>query len=169
MGLVHCLRPRRAVQVHPYGAALAEALNSLYEAELIRNQGPCCEDIDAACARHRRVGPLGGYYSATLRLRHASPHRARSYLDPVTTATAAGTTTTSNHRHQTNQPPQNPGLDRLYCCGLLGVFRTVLVLCFRLPSSGPGNRVRPRSGCDTLGLREGGHDCISARSTRQCP
>ena len=52
-------------------------------------------------------------------------------------------------------------------CGLLGVFRTVLVLCFRLPSSGPGNRFRPRSGCDTLGLSEDGHDCISARSTRQ--
>ena len=51
--------------------------------------------------------------------------------------------------------------------GLLGVFRTVLVLCFRLPSSGPGNRFRPRSGCDTLGLSEGGHDCISVRSMRQ--
>ena len=51
--------------------------------------------------------------------------------------------------------------------GLLGVFRTVLVLCFRLPSSGPGNRFRPRSGCDTLGLSEDGHDCISVRSTRQ--
>ena len=51
--------------------------------------------------------------------------------------------------------------------GLLGVFRTVLVLCFRLPSSGPGNRFRPRSGCDTLGLSEDGHDCISVRSMRQ--
>ena len=35
----------------------AEALNSLYKAELIRNQGPW-EDIDAARTRHRRVGPL---------------------------------------------------------------------------------------------------------------
>ena len=41
----------------PFGFALAEALNSLYKAELIRNQGPW-EDIDAARARHRRVGPL---------------------------------------------------------------------------------------------------------------
>ena len=53
--------------------------------------------------------------------------------------------------------------------GLLGVFRTVLVLCFRLPSSGPGNRVQPRRECDTLGLSEDEYDCISVRSTRQYP
>ena len=52
---------------------------------------------------------------------------------------------------------------------LLGVFRTVLVLCFRLPSSGPGNRFRPRRECDTLGLSEDEYDCISARSMRQYP
>ena len=51
--------------------------------------------------------------------------------------------------------------------GLLGVFRTVLVLYFRLPSSGPGTRFRPRRECDTLGLSEDEYDCISARSTRQ--
>ena len=66
-GLVHHLRPSGAVQVYslrgcpgrvrggrlggvegrpPFGFALAEALNSLYKAELIRNQGPW-EDIDA--------------------------------------------------------------------------------------------------------------------------
>ena len=77
-GLVHHLRPRRAVQVYslrgcpgrvrgghlggvegrpPFGFTLAEALNSLHKAELIRNQGPW-EDIDAARGRHRRVGPL---------------------------------------------------------------------------------------------------------------
>ena len=50
-----------------------------------------------------------------------------------------------------------------------GRFSDSACLCFRLPSSGPGTRVRPRSGCDTLGLSEGGHDCISARSTRQYP
>ena len=48
-----------------------------------------------------------------------------------------------------------------------GGFSDSACLCFRLPSSGPGNRFRPRSGCDTLGLSEDGHDCISARSTRQ--
>ena len=53
--------------------------------------------------------------------------------------------------------------------GLLGVFRTVLVLCFRLPSSGPGNRFRPRRECDTLELSEDEYDCISARSMRQYP
>jgi len=42
--------------------------------------------------------------------------------------------------------------------GLLGVFRTVLVLCFRLPSLSPGNRFRPRRECDTLGLSEDEYD-----------
>ena len=42
--------------------------------------------------------------------------------------------------------------------GLLGVFRTVLVLCFRLPSSDPGIRFRPRRECDTLGLSEDEYD-----------
>ena len=48
-----------------------------------------------------------------------------------------------------------------------GGFSDSACLCFRLPSSGPGNRVQPRRECDTLGLSEDGHDCISARSTRQ--
>ena len=56
-----CPRPRQSPRwgrrATPFGFALAEALNSLYKAELIRNQGPW-EDIDAARARHRRVGPL---------------------------------------------------------------------------------------------------------------
>ena len=93
-----------------YDNALAEALNSLYKAELIRNQGPW-EDIDAARARHRRAGSLGGYHPATLRLRHASPRRARSLLGPRRQPEQPGTITTGNHRHQINQPPPNPGLD----------------------------------------------------------
>ena len=77
-GLVHHLRPWGAVPVHSLRAGpvrlrggrlggfqgrLLSALpwprrsSSLYKAELIRNQGPW-EDIDAARARHRRVGPL---------------------------------------------------------------------------------------------------------------
>ena len=48
-----------------------------------------------------------------------------------------------------------------------GYFSDSACLCFMLPSSGPGNRFRPRSGCDTLGLSEDEYDCISARSTRQ--
>ena len=40
-----------------YDNALAEALNSLHKAELIRNQGPW-QDIDAARAHHHRAGPL---------------------------------------------------------------------------------------------------------------
>ena len=50
-----------------------------------------------------------------------------------------------------------------------GYFSDSDCLCFRLPLLSPGNRVRPRSGCGILGLSEGEHDCISARSTRQYP
>ena len=49
--------PRRVPRGTPFGFGLAEALNSLYKAELIRNQGPW-EDIDAARGRRRRVGAL---------------------------------------------------------------------------------------------------------------
>ena len=101
-GLVHHLRPRRAVQVHPlrgrpgrvrggrlcrlqggppFGFALAEALNSLYKAELIRNQGPW-QDIDAARGRHHRVGQLIQHHPSPLRHRHAHLRRARSSLGP---------------------------------------------------------------------------------------
>ena len=48
-------------------------------------------------------------------------------------------------------------------------FGHCLFSCFRLPSLSSGARVRPRSGCGIPGLSEGGHDCISARSTRQYP
>ena len=73
--------PRWVPRETPFGFALAEALNSLYKAELIRNQGPW-QDIDAACARYRRVGPLGGHRSPSLRYRYANPSRARSRLGP---------------------------------------------------------------------------------------
>ena len=101
--------PRWGRRGTPFGFALAEALNSLYKAELIRNQGPW-EDIDAARARHRRVGALGGHRPPSLRYRYANPSRARSRLG--TRPPPPRTITTSNHRHQINQPPQNPGLDR---------------------------------------------------------
>ena len=97
-----------------YDNALAEALNSLYKAELIRNQGPW-QDIDAARARHRRVGALVQRHPATLRHRDAYPLRARSHLGTrhPPRPPPPGTITTGNHRHQINQPPQNPGLDTL--------------------------------------------------------
>ena len=50
-----------------------------------------------------------GHHPAILRHRHANPRRARSRLG--TRPPPLGTTTTSHHRHQINQPPQNPGLD----------------------------------------------------------
>ena len=100
--------PRWGRRATPFGFALAEALNSLYKAELIRNQGPW-EDIDAARARHRRVGPLGRHHPTSLRHRYANPSRARSHLG--TRPPPPRTITTGNHRHQINQPPQHPALD----------------------------------------------------------
>jgi len=93
-----------------YDNALAEALNSLYKAELIRNQGPW-EDIDAVeLATAEWV-----HWFNTIRPHSAigmrTPGRARSRLGPRRQPEQPGTITTGNHRHQINQPPQNPGLD----------------------------------------------------------
>ena len=128
-GLVHHLRPRRVStglfatgrpcpsarqsprwgrRATPMTTPWPRRSSSLYKAELIRNQGPW-EDIDVARARHRRVGALGGHHPTILRHRYASPCRARSRLG--TRPPPPGTITTGNHRHQINQPPQNPGLD----------------------------------------------------------
>ena len=52
-----------------------------------------------------------GHHPATLRRRHANPRRARSRLG--TRPPPPRTITTGNHRHQINQPPQNPGLDNV--------------------------------------------------------
>ena len=52
-----------------------------------------------------------GHHPTPLRHRHANPRRARSRLG--TRHPPPGTITTGNHRHQINQPPQNPGLDTL--------------------------------------------------------
>ena len=131
-GLVHHLRPWGAVPVPsatgrpcprprwsprwgrrgtPFGFALAEALSSLYKAELIRNQGPL------GGHRRRPRSPPPSWCTGTgttrphsLRHRRANPRRARSLLG--TRHPPPGTITTGNHRHQLNQPPQNPGLDR---------------------------------------------------------
>ena len=98
----------------PFGFALAEVLNSLYKAELIRNRprldehGPR-EGIDAARARHRPVGPLVQHGAPPLRHRHAHPGRARGRPGPR--HRPPGTTTTDHHRNQLTEPPQNPGLD----------------------------------------------------------
>ena len=88
--------PQWGRRATPFGFALAEALNSSYKAELIRNQGPW-EDIDATRARHRRVGPLGGHRSPSPRRRHATPCRARSRLGAR--PPPPRTITTSNHQH----------------------------------------------------------------------
>ena len=82
----------------------------MYKAELIRNQGPW-EDIDAARARHRRVGALVQHRSPSLRHWYANPCRARSRLG--TRPPPPRTITTGNHRHQINQPPQNPAVDKV--------------------------------------------------------
>ena len=97
----------------PFGFALAEALSSLYKAELIRNQGPL------GGHRRRPRSPPSSWCTGTgttrphsLRHRHANPRRARSRLGTRRQPEQPETTTTGNHRHQLNQPPQNPGLDR---------------------------------------------------------
>ena len=96
-----------------YDNALAEALNSLYKAELIRNQGPW-EDIDAVEVATAEWVHWYGHHPATLRYRDANPRRARSRLGArhPPRPPPPGTITTDNHRNQINQPPQNPGLDR---------------------------------------------------------
>ncbi len=99
-GLIHHLRPRGAVPRHPlrpgpergrrrglrrpqrgdsYAGALAEALNPLYKAELIRNRayldahGPW-QGLDDARDRHRRVGPLVQHHPPPPRHhRHVAP------------------------------------------------------------------------------------------------
>ena len=106
--------PRWAPGGTPFGFALAEALNSLYKAELIRNRprldehGPW-EGIDDARAHHRRMGPLVQHGAPPLRHRHAHPGRARGRPGPR--HRPPGTTTTDHHRNQLTEPPQNPGLD----------------------------------------------------------
>ena len=80
-----------------YDNALAEALNSLYKAELIRNQGPW-EDIDAARARHRRVGPL---------VRAPPGHTPPSGCEPPPSTKPPGhptPTATDNHNRQPPAP-----------------------------------------------------------------
>ena len=54
-----------------------------------------------------------GHHSPSLRHRDAYPRRARSRLGArhQPRPPPPGTITTGNHRHQINQPPQNPGLD----------------------------------------------------------
>ena len=115
-GLVHHLPPRGTVQVHPlragpgrvrggrlggfqggtpFGFALAEALNSLYKTELIRNQGPW-EDIDAARAHHRRVGAL---------VRAPSGHTPPSVCEPLPSTKPPGPPTATATNNHNRQPP----------------------------------------------------------------
>ena len=94
--------PRWAPGGTPFGFALAEALNSLYKAELIRNKGPW-EGIDDVRARHRRMGPLVQHGASPLRHRHAHPGRARGRPGPR--HRPPGTTTTDHHRNQLTESP----------------------------------------------------------------
>ena len=94
----------------------------MYKAELIRNQGPW-EDIDAVeLATAEWV-----HWFNTIRPHSAigmrTPGRARSRLGPRRQPEQPGTITTGNHRHQINQPPQNPGLDKAFVaeCKALGM------------------------------------------------
>ena len=74
---------------------LAEALNSLYKAELIRNQGPW-EDIDAASGRHRRVGAL---------VRAPSGHTPPSACEPPPSTKPPGHPTATARNNPSRKPP----------------------------------------------------------------
>ena len=76
-----------------YDNALAEALNSLYKAELIRNQGPW-EDIDAARARHRRAGALV----------RAPPDHTHCAIGMRTPAEHEASWAPGTHRQEQSQP-----------------------------------------------------------------
>ena len=87
--------PRWVPRGTPFGFALAEALNSLYKAELIRNQGPW-QDIDAARGRHRRVGPL---------VRAPSGHTPPSACAPPPSTKPPGHPTATARNNHNRQPP----------------------------------------------------------------
>ena len=125
-GLVHHLRPRRAVQVHPLQGRpcprprrsprwgrreTSFRLRSGRGSELLvqgrahpfaRDPGRTSTPPVLATAEWVH---WYGHHPPSLRHRHANPHRARSR--PGTRHPPPGTTTT-NHRHPVNQPPQNP-------------------------------------------------------------
>ena len=65
-----------------YDNALAEALSSLYKAELIRNQGPW-EDIDAVEVATAEWVHWYGHHPATLRRRHAYPSLFNGLCRPL--------------------------------------------------------------------------------------
>ena len=55
-------------------------------------------------------------------------------------------------------------ISRSNLCGVLGVFRTVCVLCVMLRFRSSIVRVQLRSGCDSRALSEAVCDCMSALS-----
>ena len=128
-GLVHHLRPRRAVQVHSLrgcpvrlrGSRLGGVKGDSFRLCPGRGaQAPCTRPSSSATKDPGRTSTPPavataeqvhwyGHHPATLRRRHANPRRARRRLG--TRHPPPRTTTNSHHRHQTNQPPQNPRLD----------------------------------------------------------
>ena len=131
-GLVRHLRPWGAVQVHPLRGYLwprprrsprwvpretSFRLRSGRGAQLAV-QGRA-DPVTRALGRTSTPPVLAtaewvhwyGHHPATLRRRHAYPRRARSRLGPRRQPEQPETITTGNHRHQVNQPPQNPRLD----------------------------------------------------------
>ena len=80
-----------------------------------------------------------GHHPATLRHRYANPSRARSRLG--TRPPPPRTITTGNHRHQINQPPQNPGLDTVWTERLSGS------RCWRCARRSPGSARPGRPTC----------------------
>ena len=129
-GLVHHLRPWGAVQVHPLRGYLWPRPRRSPRWVPRETSFRLRPGRGTQLAVQGRAHPLArapgrtstppvlataewvhwyGHHPATLRHRHANPHRARSRLG--TRHPPPRTITTGNHRHQTNQPPQNPRLD----------------------------------------------------------
>ena len=94
------------------------------------------------------------------------PLRASPPWQEPSSTSAAAASSTRPPAVGTGRTTRSTGPDAPWTAGC---FSDSACLCFRLPSLSPGNRFRPRRECDTLGLSEDGHDCISARSTRQYP
>ena len=132
-----------------------------------------CVDEKSQIQALDRTAPMLPMQPGRIGAAHPRVHPARN-LHPVR---RPGGRHRPRHSHLQAPPPQYraarlpaPGhacLPRRRAVDCWVFFGQCLFSCFRLPSSGPGNRFRPRSGCDTLGLSEDGHDCISVRSMRQ--
>ena len=91
--------PRWGRRATPFGFALAEVLNSLYKAELIRNQGPW-EDIDAV---EVATAEWVHWFNTT------RPHSAIGMRTPAEHEAAWAPDTHHDHHRQEQSQPATTG------------------------------------------------------------